>query len=142
MKSEAVNILHKTDYLVLATINSDGSPWTTPLRFAYDSEKIYWVTSEVTIHSQNSALDDRVSITIFDSSQTAEIGTRGALYIQSHAILLVGEEELAARDIFADRFSDIDKLGSNVRLYAAVIGIFNEEKSAEQRLYFKSETAA
>ena len=139
MKPEILQILKTNTYLTLATICHDGSPYGTPLRFAYDETKVYWLSLDETIHSQNIARDGRVFITVFNSQQNPEPGSRGAVYIRTIAHALEGEAELAARNVFADRFYDSDKLGHDAKIYSAIIGEWDSEKSQELRFYMNGE---
>lgn len=132
-------ILRHNAYGTISTICQDGSPWATPVHIVYDETALYWLSPVSTLHSQNIARDGRVFITIFNSSQTvAEPADRAALYIQTQARKLEGDDELAAREIFADRYPDEDnrKVGADViGIYAAPLGRLDEQKSDAQRCY-------
>lgn len=132
-------ILRRNAYGTISTTTADGSPWATPVHIVYDDTSIYWLSAVSTVHSQNIQRDSRVFITVFNSSQTvAEPGDRAALYIQTEARKLEGDEELAAREIFADRYPDEDnrKVGADtIGIYAAPIGTLDTQRSDAQRCY-------
>lgn len=132
-------ILRRNAYGTISTICEDGSPWASPVHIVYDETTIYWLSAVSTVHSQNIARDGRVFITVFNSSQTvAEPADRAALYIQTEAHQLEGDDELAAREIFADRYPDEDnrKVGADaIGIYAAPLGMLDAQKSDAQRCY-------
>lgn len=139
MNQEALNIITGNSYLTLSTINDDGSPWATPLHFVFADGMFYWFSLEDTIHSRNIARDGRVALTIFDSHQGPEVPEeRGAVYVTTIAKPLYGDAEMAARDVYADKFTnDTDrKLREGSRIYGAAIGEYDGIKSDGQRLYF------
>lgn len=71
-------------YLVLATADSTGRPWSTPVYFAHvDYRELYWVSSPEAAHSRNIADRSRVGIAIFDSH--ARIGTGQGVYLSAVA---------------------------------------------------------
>lgn len=140
MNDVALRILRNNIYATLSTIAEDGSPWAVPVHFAYDDTQLYWFSAESTTHAQNVAHDARVFVTIFDSRQTvAEPEDRGALYIQSVARKLEGDELAHAREVYADRFEDEDdrRLGDDsIAVYAASFGTLNQSKTKGQLLYY------
>lgn len=140
MNDATQRILRNNSYATLSTICEDGSPWATPVHFAYDNTQLYWFSTDTTQHSQNVARDHRVFVTIFDSRQMiAEPEDRGALYIQSEARKLEGEELARAREVFADRFEDEDnrRIGDDsIAVYAAAFGTQNMAKSQGQLIYY------
>ena len=131
------NLLEKSIYCVISTINEDGSPWASPVHFAFDESNIYWLSAENAQHSQNIARDNRVFITVFDSRQVfASNDERGALYIESQAKLLEGDRALTARDVYADRFGDENNRRlSEWGVYTAPIGIVDSQKTKGSLIY-------
>lgn len=134
------NLLEKNIYCVVSTTNKDGSPWAVPVHFAFDKESIYWLSSRDAQHSLNIAEDQRVFITVFDSRQSfASSDERGAVYVSTTARLLDGDEEMAARDIYADRFSD-----ENARrlaewgVYKVSVGEINQQKTQGSLVYYQN----
>ncbi len=141
MNDVALRILRNNTYATLSTVSRDGSPWATPVHFAYDDAQVYWFSADSTVHSQNILHDNRVFLTIFDSRQmVAEPEDRGALYIQSEARKLEGDELLRAREVFADRFEDEDnrKLDDMISVFAASFGELNSAHTRGQLMYYST----
>ena len=84
----------------LATVNADGTPWSTPLHVASDGEYVYWFSKESTVHSQNITRDPRVSLTLFSPDESR--GPKG-VYVNGQVELLRGDSEQAAREIIGMR---------------------------------------
>jgi general stress protein 26 len=71
-------------YLVLATADGTGQPWSSPVYFAHDGyAEFFWVSAPEAEHSRNIAARPRVGIVIFDSH--APIGTGQGVYIRADA---------------------------------------------------------
>ena len=131
-------VLKENTYMTLATAGTDGTPWGTPVHFAYDSEYMYWLSSPEATHSKNLTKNDKLFVTIFDAGQSVgELAQRRCVYIQTRGELLEGDDELAAREVYADKFGDEDgRKASEWNYYRAKIGVLNTEKSDEQRVYY------
>lgn len=140
MNDIASAILKFNSYCTLSTASTDGTPWGSPVHFAYDENKIYWVSHSQAIHSQNLENNNKLFITIFDSRQAAEtLGDRGAVYISTKATKLSGDEAIAARDVYSGRYPDDNsRKMAEWEIYSAPIGKLNEEKSSGQRLYYEA----
>jgi len=122
----------------IATINEDGSPWSTPLHFAFDATHVYWLSPLDTQHSRNIERDPRVSIVVWSSDEIPRV--RG-VYVQSKAELLTGEREQQARVIYASRFGGtIPEKFAASPTFAARIGDINTTKSRGGRKYFDGDT--
>jgi nitroimidazol reductase NimA-like FMN-containing flavoprotein (pyridoxamine 5'-phosphate oxidase superfamily) len=71
-------------YMVLATADGTGRPWSSPVYFAHDRyAEFLWVSAPEAEHSRNIATRPHVSIVIFDSH--APIGTGQGVYISATA---------------------------------------------------------
>lgn len=117
----------------LATLNEDGSPWNTTLHFAFDNEHVYWLSSDKTQHSLNIERDGRVSIVIWSSDELPNVK---GLYIQSRASVVSGEDEVLARQAYAQRFGgEIPEKFQKAATYRAALGEINTTKSRGQLLY-------
>lgn len=139
MNDVALRILRNNIYATLSTVGEDGSPWATPVHFAYDDTQLYWFSADSTTHSHNIARDNRVFLTIFDSRQmVAEPEDRGALYLQSEARKLDGDELTRAREVYADRFEDEDnrRIDDTISVFAAPFGELNTVRTKGQLLYY------
>lgn len=80
----AVKILKKIQYMTLATVCPDGSPWNTPLAPTFDNNLVFrWGSNEHSVHSQNVRNERRVFVVIYDS--TAPEGTGEGVYMKGEA---------------------------------------------------------
>lgn len=112
-------------YLVLATADSAGMPWSTPVYFAHIGyRELYWISSPAATHSRNIAARATVGIAIFDSH--AQIGTGQGVYISAIAAQ-VDDTELAPG---ITAFSDRSLMHSGLQWTAADV-----TGDAELRLY-------
>lgn len=85
-------IVDASMYLVLATSDSTGRPWSSPVYFAHvDYREFYWVSAPDVTHSRNVAVRPEVGIAVFDS--TSPIGTGQGVYASGVA------EAVPERDI-------------------------------------------
>jgi len=116
-------------YMVLATADGDGRPWSSPVYFAHvDCREFVWVSSPDVRHSRNIAVRPEVGIAVFDSS--AAIGTGQGAYMSAVAEA-VEEADAAERalEVFSRRslthggrvwtLDDV-RSDSGMRLYRAV----------------------
>jgi Pyridoxamine 5'-phosphate oxidase len=77
-------------YMTLATADTTGRPWVSPVWFATDSDETFlWVSAPETRHSRNIAARPEVAIVIFDS--TVPVGRAEALYVEAVAEELAGD---------------------------------------------------
>jgi hypothetical protein len=92
------DIIEASRYLVLATADAFGRPWSSPVYFAHIGfTEFYWVSSPEATHSRNIAVRPEVGIAIFDSQ--VAIGAGQGVYMSAAATLL--EDGEAARGIEA-----------------------------------------
>lgn len=134
----AHEVLSANTYMTLATVDAIGQPWGTPVHFAHDERYVYWMSEPSAKHSQNLAANDKLFVTVFDTGQSvSELAQRRCVYIQTHAEQVSDDDELAAREVFADKFGDEDnRKASEWQYYRAEIGTINSIKSDEQRIYY------
>jgi nitroimidazol reductase NimA-like FMN-containing flavoprotein (pyridoxamine 5'-phosphate oxidase superfamily) len=78
------DIVADNHYMVLATADGAGRPWSTPVWFATeDHRRFYWVSKPGARHSRNIAERPEIAIVIFDSTVTP--GDAQALYMAATA---------------------------------------------------------
>lgn len=83
----AREIIADNIHAVLATTSLDGSPWISPVFFAYDTDyNIYWVSNKDSLHSKLLEENPRVAIVIFDSRPPE--GEGDAVYIKADVTVL------------------------------------------------------
>ncbi len=63
-QAEAMDILERGDYGVLATIGENGYPYGVPLNYVYSKGKIYFHCAGEGHKTDNIAYDNRVSFTV------------------------------------------------------------------------------
>jgi hypothetical protein len=121
------DIIEASRYLVLATADATGRPWSSPVYFAHIGlTEFFWVSSPDVTHSRNIAARPEVGIVVFDSG--AAIGTGQGVYMSATARLLEGNETAAGLEAFSRRsvahggeeltIEDV-RPGTGLRLYRA-----------------------
>jgi hypothetical protein len=120
-------IIEASRYLVLATADATGRPWSSPLYFAHiDFTEFFWVSSPDVTHSRNIAARPEVAIVVFDSQ--AEIGVGQGVYMPAVAKLVEGSETAPGIEAFSRRSvahggpewtSERVQPGAALRLYQA-----------------------
>ena len=128
------DILHTSEFMTLATICGDGSPWSVPVKFAFYEGNVYWRSSEATVHSQNIARDARVFINIYETAPRHGMPESQAVYLQTAATKLAASQMAAILKVVEHKFSSKDK---DSPVYGAPIGIINTHKSSDNRFYRK-----
>ena len=89
---QAKEIIEKILYITIASVNSDGQPWNTPLYSAFDKDlNFYWFSDRNSQHSRNIRNNEKVFLVIYDS--TVPEGTGEGVYIQALAHELNDEDE-------------------------------------------------
>ena len=77
-------ILDGAVYVVLATADTDGVPWASPVWFATeDYRELYWVSYPGARHSENIAVRPQIAMVVFDS--TVPPGTGQGVYMTATA---------------------------------------------------------
>jgi hypothetical protein len=96
------HIIEASRYLVLATADAAGRPWSTPVYFAHIGfTEFFWVSSPDVTHSRNIAVRPEVGIAIFDSH--AAIGAGQGVYMTAVATLLEGDQTAGGIAAFSAR---------------------------------------
>jgi len=99
----ARRILDDQLYLVLATADGDGRPWSSPVYYAHATpSELFWVSSPEVTHSRNLVGRPEVGIVVFDTS--APIGTGQGVYMTATAAQVTDDDEIARGiDVFSRR---------------------------------------
>jgi len=135
MTDEARAILDENILGTLATVNSDGSAWATPLHVIYDETALYWFSNADKQHSLNIGNDPRVSLAIF--SQDESRGPKG-VYFNGSVEALADEDIESVRQRMRDRTGVFPSAFENATAYRLQIGKLNSSKSAGNCWYFYS----
>lgn len=84
-------ILESNSFMTLATANTAGSPWASPVFYVADGPStFYWISSPEATQSRNIAERPAVGIVVFNSQQ--EPGSDEAVYLAGTATELTGPE--------------------------------------------------
>ena len=121
------DIIEASRYLVLATADAAGRPWSSPVYFAHIGfTEFFWVSSPGVTHSRNIGVRPEVGIVVFDSQ--AAIGTGQGVYMSATAKLLQDGETSRGIEAFSRRSvahggpewtSEDVRPGAGLRLYRA-----------------------
>ena len=96
------DIIEASRYLVLATADGTGRPWSSPVYFAHIGwAEFFWVSSPDVTHSANIAARPEVGIAIFDSQ--AAIGTGQGVYMSAVARPVEDSETARGIEAFSRR---------------------------------------
>jgi hypothetical protein len=140
------DIIEANRYLVLATADATGRPWSTPVYFAHiDFAEFFWVSSPDAAHSRNIAVRPEVGIVVFDSR--SPIGTGQGVYMPAAAKLLDDGEIARGIEAFSRRSvahggsewtSEEVRPGAGLRLYRAAADshwILAKDGQPDQRIH-------
>ncbi len=133
MGEEAREILNNNILGSLATINEDGSPWSTPIHIFSDSEAVYWFSNEDKQHSVNVERDPRVSISLF--SPDLSKGPK-AVYFNGTVTKLDSDATAAAKQLMVAKLGNIPTHFELAIAYKLNIGQLNSSKSYANCWYF------
>ena len=121
------DVIEANRYLVLATADQAGRPWSSPVYFAHIGfTEFFWISSPEATHSSNIAARPEVGIAVFDSQ--VAIGTGQGVYMSAIAKLLEDGETARGIEAFSRRSaahgglewaSEDVRAGACVRLYRA-----------------------
>jgi nitroimidazol reductase NimA-like FMN-containing flavoprotein (pyridoxamine 5'-phosphate oxidase superfamily) len=98
----ARGIIEASRYLVLATADAAGRPWSSPVYFAHTGfTDFFWVSAPDVTHSRNIEVRPQVGIVVFDSH--AAVGTGQGVYMSALAKLLEDDETARGIEAFSRR---------------------------------------
>jgi uncharacterized pyridoxamine 5'-phosphate oxidase family protein len=119
----------------LATVNMDGSPWSTPVHIFTDGEAVYWFSYEDKIHSLNIERDPRVSMTLFSPDESK--GPKG-IYLNGNVTKLDADATTAAKQLMIVKIGKIPAYFEHATGYKLKIGELNSSKTTGNCWYFYS----
>jgi uncharacterized protein YhbP (UPF0306 family) len=86
-------IIASNIYMTVATADTSGKPWISPVFFAYDEAyNLYWVSSKNALHSTNLATRPQLAIVIYDSTRPE--GEGDGVYFDCEAMALEAEADI------------------------------------------------
>ncbi|MDN5819773.1 MAG: pyridoxamine 5'-phosphate oxidase family protein [bacterium] len=135
--SKARKILADHYIGAIATIDSDGSPRSTPLHIASDDEYVYWLSKPNKVHSQNIDRDGRVFVSL--ASPSGQSGLRG-VYLRGRAEHLSGDKQKPIYQLLVSRIgrANMPPNMDSADAYRLRIGSSDEQKSTTNCWYFYS----
>lgn len=93
LTSDTQRIISSIFYMTIATTNSDGTPWISPVYFNYDDHcSLYWVSYKDAIHSRNVTENKKASISIYNSG--AAIWEGNGVYLQCDIVVLESQDDI------------------------------------------------
>ena len=96
------DIIEANRYLVLATADAAGRPWSSPVYFAHVGlAEFFWISSPDATHSRNIAVRPEVGIVVFNSQ--VAISTGQGVYMSAVARLLENGETARGIEAFSRR---------------------------------------
>jgi nitroimidazol reductase NimA-like FMN-containing flavoprotein (pyridoxamine 5'-phosphate oxidase superfamily) len=135
MPDGAQEILNENILGTVATINEDGSPWSTPVHLFSDIKSVYWFSYEDKIHSLNIERDARVSVALF--SPDASRGPKG-VYLNGRVTKLNVDETTVAKQLMLAKIGTIPTYFELATGYRLEIGELNSSKTSGNCWYFYS----
>ncbi|MEF3405512.1 pyridoxamine 5'-phosphate oxidase family protein [Agromyces sp. CCNWLW203] len=98
----ARRLIEQNTYLTLATADTEGRPWASPVWFAARGlSEFYWVSRVVRRHSRNLEARPEVALVVFDSA--APVGRAEAVYVDAVAGQVDDADLTAALEVFNGR---------------------------------------
>ncbi|MGW0845508.1 pyridoxamine 5'-phosphate oxidase family protein [Streptomyces sp. NPDC002787] len=95
-------IVEASLYMVLATADAEGRPWSTPVYFAHvGCREFFWLSSPEAAHSRNIAVRPEVGVAVFDSS--VPIGGGQGVYMAAVAELAEDRDVERGLEVFSRR---------------------------------------
>lgn len=86
--------LREQNTLSLSTVDEAGAPWVTPLFYIADADlKLYWLSSEKSLHSRNIAHHANVSGAVYRHADSWR-QIRG-VQVRGHAAVILDQEQRA-----------------------------------------------
>jgi nitroimidazol reductase NimA-like FMN-containing flavoprotein (pyridoxamine 5'-phosphate oxidase superfamily) len=83
-------------YCSVATVDSNGEPWNTPVSYVYDETfHFYWLSWKDAEHSKNLRANPAVFINVFDSTRPHGQNHQRGLYVKAEAYEIDDADELA-----------------------------------------------
>lgn len=119
----------------VATVNADGSPWSTPVHLFADNEAVYWFSVDEKQHSRNITRDARVSVVIWSPDESR--GPKG-VYFNGVVERLDDEATAAAKELVVARLGKVPPVFETAHAYRLPIGHLDADKSTGNCWYFYS----
>lgn len=119
----------------IATVNEDGSPWSSPVHIFSDGDAVYWFSYEDKVHSINIERDPRVSLTLFSPDESR--GPKG-IYLNGVVTKLDDDATAEAKQLMIAKIGKIPSYFEHATGYKLKIGELNNNKTTGNCWYFYS----
>lgn len=135
---QSKRIFHENYIGSIATVNPDGTPWSSPVHLVADSEYIYWLSKPDKQHSQNVERTADVHVTLFSPDVTR--GLQG-VYVSGQAEHLPAQDQPRVYQLMRARVGheNMPRGMEQADAYRVRIGVENVEKSTGNCWYFYSQ---
>lgn len=119
---ELVDILFSESYAALATVDSNGMTWCTPVVFTFnDALEMSWVSAIDALHSTNLASTKLLGASIYNSGQPQN--SPQGVYLQGTATEVPADQlDDATADFYRWRYPDPEVFAQKARPGAAFLG--------------------
>lgn len=98
----AEEIVEELRYVVLATADADGAPWSSPVYFAHRGlDEFFWVSRPTSTHSVNVAHRPDIGLVVFDSR--VAVGAGRGVYARAVVDVLEGPALAAGLEVYTRR---------------------------------------
>ena len=98
-EQRAKRLMDENEHMTLATADSSGAPWVSPVFFVTDDAyDIYWVSDRDARHSQNVRHNPLVAVVVFETDPTVD-----AVYVSGRAKELKDVDEVRHAIAILDR---------------------------------------
>lgn len=82
--------------MVIATADTDGNPWISPVFYMYDEGfNLYWVSDKSALHSKNIRSNPHVAISIFGPAPPEDESKIHGVYVDAEARELTDETDVS-----------------------------------------------
>ena len=89
-----LEVLDRIEHATVATVSVENQPWNTPVYFARDGHRLYWISRHDAQHSMNVRHNGRAFLVIYDS--ISEDFTAAGVFIEAEVSELSTEDDVAA----------------------------------------------
>lgn len=95
LADRARELLETLEYINIATVGANGTPWNTPVFARHDKQmNFYWSSWKDANHSENIRANSKVFFTLYDSTRKRGDNNKRCLYFSGLAIELSDTSEI------------------------------------------------
>jgi general stress protein 26 len=91
-KAHAKHVISNADLMTIASADSNGKPWISPVGFISDTDgNLYWVSNKESVHSDNIRVRPEVAIVVVGKNLD---GNNDGVYFDALAAELTDQKDL------------------------------------------------